>query len=97
MKSISSLHRNADISSEYVQINAIKISCVVFGYMETSYHFLGRLQDGHSKQGEIYRRLQAWAARISVRLGIIHHGSETHNQAISAAGASRKTETEVRY
>jgi hypothetical protein len=30
-------------------------------------------------------------------LDIIHHGIETRNQAISAAGASKKTEMGVRY
>jgi hypothetical protein len=32
-KSISSQKRNADISSEYVQVSVIKISYVIFGYM----------------------------------------------------------------
>ncbi len=31
------------------------------------------------------------------QLDIIHHGFETHIQAISAAGASKKTEIGVRY
>jgi hypothetical protein len=31
------------------------------------------------------------------QLDIIHHSFETHNQAISAAGASKKTEIGVRY
>jgi hypothetical protein len=31
------------------------------------------------------------------QLDIIHHGFETHNQAILAAGASKKTEMGVRY
>ncbi len=31
------------------------------------------------------------------QLDIIHHGFETYNQAISAAGASKKAEIEVRY
>ncbi len=31
------------------------------------------------------------------QLDIIHHGFETHNQAISAAGASKKTEMGVKY
>jgi hypothetical protein len=31
------------------------------------------------------------------QLDIIHHGFETHNQASPAAGASKKTEIEVRY
>jgi hypothetical protein len=31
------------------------------------------------------------------QLDIIHHGNETHNQAISAAGAGKKTEMGVRY
>jgi hypothetical protein len=31
------------------------------------------------------------------QFNIIHHGFETHNQAISAAGASKKTEMGVRY
>ena len=66
-KSMSSLKRNADISSEYVQISDIKICYGVFGYMEAAYQFWGRLRDGHGGQGEISRRLQARTARISVR------------------------------
>jgi hypothetical protein len=32
-----------------------------------------------------------------IQLDIIHHGFETHNQTILAAGASKKTEKVVRY
>jgi hypothetical protein len=55
---MSSLNRNADISSEYVQISVIKISYVVLGYMEASYQFWGRLREGHGGQGDISRKLQ---------------------------------------
>ncbi len=48
-----------ELSSEYVQINVIELSYVVFGYMEASYQFLWQLRNGRSGQGEISRRLQA--------------------------------------
>ncbi len=87
---MSSLNRNADISSEYVQTSVIKLTYVVFGYMEASYHFWGRLRDGNGGQGDISRRLQHGPREI--QLDLIHHGLKTQNQAISAAGASKKTE-----
>ncbi len=55
--SLHRIDRNADISSEYVQISVIATSYVVFGYMEASYQFWGLLRDGHGSQGEISRRL----------------------------------------
>jgi hypothetical protein len=67
MISLNTVNRNADIWSDYVQISVIKISYVVFGYMEASYQYWGRLRDGHGGQGDISRSLSAWTARISVR------------------------------
>jgi hypothetical protein len=90
---MSSLNRNADISSEYVQISIIHISYVVVGYMKASYQFLGQLRDGHGGQKDIARRLQHGPQDF--QLHPIHHGFEIHNQAISAAGASKKTENSV--
>ena len=68
---------------------------VVFGYMEASYKFWGRLRDGHSGQGEISLAATASTDHDDSRefqLDSIHHGFETHNQANSAAGVSEETE-----
>jgi hypothetical protein len=69
---------------------AVKIIYVVFGYIEASYRICGRLRNGDSGQDDISKRL--WALTARIQLDIIHHGFETHNQAISAAGASKNTE-----
>ncbi len=84
---------NADISSEYVQE---KLLCVwiyggllpIFaGSCKTS--IVANLKEKFT--GDCKHRPQDF------QLDNMHHGFEIHYQAILAAGASKKTEIEVRY
>jgi hypothetical protein len=63
----SSLHKKANRLSAYVEMLVVNESKVEFGYMDASYPFKGRPQDGHICLEDVSRRLQPRTAGISVR------------------------------
>ncbi len=95
---MSSLNRNADISSEYVQISVIKISYLVLGIWRPPTDFGGGCETGMVAKEKFPGDCEHGPREFP--LDIIHHGFETHNQTILAAGgagASKKTEKGVKY
>jgi hypothetical protein len=78
-----------------VQINILKKVTLYLGIWRPPTSLGGGCEKGivaeETFPGDCEHRLRKF------QLDIIHHGFETHNQAILAEGASKKTEIGVRY
>ena len=91
----SLLHRKADRSYKYVDTHVLKKTYIDFGYTHASYQFWMRRRDGHSAREDVSRRLRARNAKILSDIN--GHRIETLNQAVLAAGASKKTQIRLSY